>query len=281
MNAPLPFQQFQYALARHLRDPRGAARPAGVAVRRAGIYRELLRNNLESFLLACFPLTHALLGARRWRRLVDLFLREARCQTPYFREIPREFLRWLLAAETLPVSLPAWTRELAHYEWVELAVETMETAAPPAHEASGDLLAGRPVLAPALMNLAYAWPVQRISRAWRPRKPHAAHLLVFRDAEEHVRFIELNPFSARLIALLQTDNELTGEAACLRLAEEIVHPDAAALCGHGGRLLDDLRVAGAVLGAAATNNGIAKKSAPARRRPTNAGRVPPNRTPTS
>lgn len=248
MNAPLPFQQFQYALARHLRDPRGAARPVGVTPRRAGIYRELLRNNLEGFLLACFPLTHALLGARRWRRLVDLFFREARCQTPYFREIPREFLRWLLAADALPMPLPAWTRELAHYEWVELAVETMETTAPPAHEASGDLLAGRPVLAPALMNLAYAWPVHRIGHAWRPRKPQAAHLLVFRDATDSVRFVELNPFSARLVALLQAEHGLTGEAACLRLAEETAHPDAAALCGHGGRLLDELRAAGAILG---------------------------------
>jgi hypothetical protein len=157
----------------------------------------------------------------------------------------------------------------------------METAAPPTHDASGDLLAGHPLLTPALMNLAYTWPVQRISRDWQPRKPQAAHLLVFRDATDSVRFVELNPFSARLIALLQADNRLTGEAACVRLAKEIAHPDAAALCGHGGRLLDDLRVAGAVLGAAATNNGIAKKSAPARRRPTNAGRVPPNRTPTS
>lgn len=248
MNAPLPFQQFQYALARHLRDPRSAARPAGVTPRRAGIYRELLRNNLEGFLLACFPLTHVLLGARRWRRLVDLFFREARCQTPYFREIPREFLRWLLAADALPMPLPAWARELAHYEWVELAVETMETTAPPAHEASGDLFAGRPVLAPALMNLAYSWPVHRIGRDWRPRKPHATHLLVFRDVTDSVRFVELNPFSARLIALLQEESRSTGEVACLRLAKEIAHPDPVVLCGHGGRLLNELRAAGAILG---------------------------------
>jgi hypothetical protein len=51
----------------------------------------------------------------------------------------------------------------------------------------------------------------------------------------------------------------------LRLAEEISHPDAVALCGHGGRLLDELRAAGAILGAT-TNNGVAKKSALARRR---------------
>jgi uncharacterized protein (UPF0276 family) len=55
MNAPMPFQEFQIAFGRHLRDPRGRERPAGVPARRAGLYRELLRNNLEGFLLACFP----------------------------------------------------------------------------------------------------------------------------------------------------------------------------------------------------------------------------------
>jgi hypothetical protein len=84
----MPFQEFQIAFGRHLRDPRGRERPAGVPARRAGLYRELLRNNLEGFLLACFPVSREMLGARRWDRLVDAFFRDARCQTPYFREIP-------------------------------------------------------------------------------------------------------------------------------------------------------------------------------------------------
>jgi hypothetical protein len=249
MNAPLPFQAFQWALARHLRSPRNAGRPAGVAPRRAGIYRELVRNNLEGFLLACFPVTRTLLGPRRWRRLVSAFFRDARCRTPYFREIPREFLRWLLDTETLPVELPPWSRELAHYEWAELAVDVMETDAPPNHDAADDLMASRPVLAAALMNLAYAWPVHRISRDWRPRKPQATHLLVFRDADDAVQFIELNPVSARLVALLQAEG-LTGHAACLRIADELGYPNPDALLFHGAQLLQQLRAAGAILGGA-------------------------------
>lgn len=249
MNAPLPFQAFQLALARHLRSPRGAARPAGVTARRAGIYRGLVRNNLEGFLLACFPVTRFVLGARRWQRLVNVFFQDARCHTPYFREIPREFLRWLLETETLPVAPPPWLRELAHYEWVELAVDVMETDAPPNHDAAGDLMTSQPVLASALMNLAYAWPVHRISRDWRPRKPQATHLLVFRDADEAVEFIALNPVSARLVALLQTEG-LTGHAACLRIAGELGYPDPDALLFHGAQLLQQLRAAGAILGSA-------------------------------
>lgn len=240
------FQEFQYAFARHIRDPRQAARPAGVPARRMGIYRELLYNNLEGFLLACFPVTRQMLGERRWPKLVRAFFREARCHTPYFREIPREFLRWLVESETLPVAVPPWLRELAHYEWVELAVDVMDTSAPVC-DAGGDLLDGMPVLAPALMNLAYAWPVHRIGPAWRPRKPQATHLLVFRDAADAVQFIELNPVSARLVALLQA-GRLTGRAACQSVAAELAHPQPDVVVAHGATVLGELHRAGAIPG---------------------------------
>jgi hypothetical protein len=248
MNAPMPFQEFQIAFGRHLRDPPGRERPAGVPARRAGLYRELLRNNLEGFLLACFPVSREMLGTRRWGRLVDAFFRDARCQTPYFREIPREFLRWLNEAPSLPVALPPWALELAHYEWVELALDVMDVATP-AHDPVGDPMRDHPVLAPALMNLAYRWPVHRIGPAWRPRKPQPVQLLVYRDAAHTVRFIELNPVSARLVALLQ-EVGASGTAACVQVAGELQHPDPAAVIAHGAALLRELRDAGALLGVA-------------------------------
>lgn len=248
MNAQLSFQDFQFALASHLRHPRRVPRPVGISARRTAIYRGLVRNNLEGFLLACFPITHRLLGVRRWPQLVDAFFREARCHTPYFREIPREFLHWLLTSPSLPVTFPAWLPELAHYEWVELAVDVMDAPAP-VYNPTGNLLDEPPVLAAAAMNLAYVWPVHRISPEWRPRKPSATHLLVFRDTHEAVQFIALNPVSARLVALLQAaEGELSGRDACLRVAHELQHPEPGLLLTHGAHLLDQLRTAGAILG---------------------------------
>lgn len=249
MKAPLPFQDFQYALARHLRHPRSVRRPAGILARHTEVYHGLVRNSLEGFLLACFPVTHTLLGARRWSRLVDAFFREVQCHTPYFREIPREFLHWLLESPSLPITFPAWLPELAHYEWVELAVDVMETSPVLAHNPTGNLLDGQPVLVAAATNLAYAWPVHRISLAWRPRKPSATNLLVFRDAQEAVQFIALNSVSARLVTLLQAaGGELSGRDACLQIAHELQHPEPELLLMHGAHLLDQLRTAGVILG---------------------------------
>lgn len=248
MNAPLPeFQRFQFKFARHVRDPRGAARPAGVPARRMGLYNELLFNNIESSLDACFPVSRDTLGTRSWPRLVRAFFRDWRCLTPHYREIPREFVRYL--AEAAPAAnLPPWLAELAHYEWAELAVDIMDTPDAPSCETGGDLLEGRPVLAPALMNLAYAWPVHRIGPSHRPRKPVPAHLLVFRRRDDSVGFMELNPVSSRLVTLLQEDG-MTGRKAALRISDELSHPDSDIVTAGAAATLEALRQSGAIYGA--------------------------------
>ena len=246
MNAPLPFQVFQYAFAKHIRAPRQQPRPNGVPARRMQIYNELLYNNLVGFLDACFPISKGMLGERRWARLSKIFFADWRSHTPYFREIPREFLRWLMESEA-PVAMPAYMVELLHHEWVELAVDVMDAPIPDAIDESGDLLAGRPVVNPALMNLSYQWPVHRIGPTYRPRKQQAVQLLVFRDHEEKVRFIEINAVSARLIALLQTGG-VTGQAALLQIAYELGHSDPQAIVADGTTLLHNLRSEWVLLG---------------------------------
>lgn len=247
MSAVHPFQRFQRDFALHVRDPRAHPRPAGVSARRMALYDELLFNNLVGFIDACFPITRSLLGERRWRRLGRRFFAEWRSQTPWFHEIPREFLRWLTEsgiAQPLPPYLP----ELAHYEWVELAVDVMDVAIAPGRiDGAGDLMQGRPVLNPALMNLAYRWPVQRIGLSYRPRKPQAVNLVVFRDTGDAVRFLEINTVAARLLDLL-APGTLSGSQACMKIAAELAHPDPPQVIVHGHRLLADLACEQAILG---------------------------------
>ncbi len=247
MNArPPAFQQFQMDFGRHLRDPHRAPRPVGVPARSMAAYNELVFNNMTGFLDSCFPVCRELLGEQRWRRLNRSFFRDWRSHTPWFREIPREFLHYL---QSLPVRqpLPAWFRELAHYEWAELAVDVMDverTELPPC----ADLLVARPVLNPAMLNLRYDWPVHRIGPDYRPRKRCEAHLLVLRDETDAVRFAEINPVTARLLQILAADR-ITGRAACLQVARELQHANPEAVVSHGRQLLEELRELGAIIGA--------------------------------
>ena len=239
------FQSFQRALGRHLRDPQHTPRPAGVPARRMAIYNELLFNNLTGFLDPCFPVCRALLGATRWRRLCRTFYRDWTLHTPWFREIPREFARYL-AAGGISQRLPAWLPELAHYEWAELAVDIMDCTSP-AHDSAGDPMHAPIVLNPALMNLAYNWPVHRIGPDYRPRKAAATHLVVFRDADEQVQFTAINPVTGHLLARL-AEHPQTGTAACRAIAEALRHPAPERLLAHAAVLLDELRRQGIVLG---------------------------------
>lgn len=238
------FQDFQRVFAAYLRDPQAQPLPAGVDASAAEVYGELVFTKLCSFIDACFPVCRTLLGEIRWRGLCRDFQRQVSLPTPWFREIPRYFVDFLggEGAADLPEYLP----ELAHYEWVELAVDTLDCPCP-AHEPQGDLWSAVPVLNPALFNLAYRWPVHRIAAALPVPEAAATHLAVFRDGQDRVRFCELNPMSGRLLEVLAAQ-ALTGEAAVLSLAAKCPAVSEAALRVHGAATLADLHACGVILG---------------------------------
>ena len=93
------------------------------------IYRKLVYSNIENFLLACFPVLYNVLGKRRWEWLVHRFIARHRSQSPYFRQIPEEFIQFLQGVDALPARYPEFAVELAHYEWVELALSVSAEAA--------------------------------------------------------------------------------------------------------------------------------------------------------
>jgi hypothetical protein len=240
----LAFQQFQHDLAQHLRDPHHTRRPAGVPARRMAVYNELLFNNICGFVDSCFPVCRQLLGEARWRRLCRTFYRDWPSHTPWFREIPREFVRYLDEAH-IARHLPRCLADLARYEWAELAVDVMDVMAPP-HDPQGDMMVCAVALNPARMDVASPWPVHRIGPAWRPRQPEPTFLVVFRDAQHEVQFSEINAVTARVLALL--DEGHTGQQAFAQLAREMAHSDPQALMAFGEQLLISLREQGVLLG---------------------------------
>jgi len=213
------------------------------------IYNELLYNNVEGFLLACFPVLRQVLGARKWAQLVRAFFSTHRSHTPYFRQIPDEYIQFLQDEWTAPEGYPPWTLALAHYEWIELVLSVSSRSADRGVAAEGDLLEGIPVLNPVLARLHYDWPVHRIGPR-RTVRPADTWLLVLRDTADQVQFSEINAFTARLLELLEPGS-LRGRAALEKIAAESRHPDPALILRAGGTLLNDLRACGAVLGAAA------------------------------
>ena len=256
-------EQYQRHFAAHLRNPEVNPPPQGVNAERAGVYVELLFNNVEDFLSNCFPVVRSLLDDAEWHALVRQFYAEHACETPYFREIPAEFVQWLTStpfnfaqgkslsdhAASLAErsrSLP-FLLELAHYEWVEIPLTLDNTPIDwRSIDPDGDLLAGIPVLNPVMLLQSYQYPVQSISADNVPTAPEPTHLLLVRNLEHKIDFIVLNAVTARLVQLLQEG--LSGRDALNRLAVEIQHPDPPQLLAFGLQLLTQFKQQAVLLG---------------------------------
>lgn len=214
----------QRDFARHLRDPQLFAAPDGLAEPRLQVYRELFYNNIESLLATNFPVLRGLLGERRWPRLVRDFYREHAARTPLFTEIGREFLCYLDARAETGRGDAAFVPELAHYEWVELALAIDEHEIDAiAHDASGDVVAAAPVLSPLAWQFSYRWPVQRLSAEHQPKVPseQPTHLVIVRNRRDHISFLELSPLAKVLFDLLAANPGRPGLDLTLALAEAL------------------------------------------------------------
>jgi hypothetical protein len=96
------------------------------------------------------------------------------------------------------------------------------------------------------MLLAYDYPVQKISAQFKPDEQEATHLLVFRNAEFEVNFIELNPMVYVLLESIKQGK--TGKQALTELARQIQHPEPDLIVEFGHEVLEDLMQQQALLG---------------------------------
>ncbi|MCH8070752.1 MAG: putative DNA-binding domain-containing protein [Proteobacteria bacterium] len=245
------FQQKQYAFAAHIRDPENNPAPSGVEDRRMAIYRELFFNNLHNLIGSTFPVIKKLHKPGKFRSLIRAFMIQHEAQTPYFLEIPREFLAFLQDEYELQDDDFPFLIELAHYEWVELALSVSEEVNDTTNvDADGDLLQGIPVPSLLTWTFAYQYPVHRISTDYQPTEPGEAptFLAVCRKANDDMDFMELNPVTARLLELIEANEQHTGRELLLKLAQEINYPDVEALVRHGVETMQQMRLAEILLG---------------------------------
>ena len=242
------FKRDQYALAAHLRDPARQPAPEGMEDRRLAVYRELLFNNIEGFISGGFPVLRAITADEPWYAMVRDFFAHHSARTPYFKDISREFLDYLENERDNP-SDPPFLLELAHYERAEVDLEISE--AEPHRDGltpDGDLLDQCPALSPLVMPLSYNYPVHEISPEFIPSEPRQCWLVVYRNRDDEVGFLEVNPVTLRLLLLLEEGWSDSGRALLSQIATEMNHPDPQAVIDGGALILQDLAARDIILG---------------------------------
>jgi hypothetical protein len=239
------FKDKQYAFAAHIRDPENVAAPEGIESRRMEIYRTLFFNNLYNLLGTFFPVLRKIHSDDQWRHFVRGFMQVHQAQTPYFLQLPEEFLGYLQdeyesAGDDYPFLL-----ELAHYEYAELALSVSEEENDLSGvDPNGDLLANIPVKSALAWSYAYHYPVHRISPDCLPTETEdqPIYLALYRGSDGEVGFLELNAITAALLDAIEfNEDKLTGEQLLRALAEKIDYPDADALVAHGADALLEMR----------------------------------------
>ncbi len=254
MSTEIPeFQRYQQAFTARLRDPQHQPLPAGVSRDRMAVYEEIVFNNLFESVSSCFPIARSMLGESAWLNLVQAFMREYAANSPLFRSIPEQFLHYLnLPENNLTVELPPYFSRLCHYEWVELhiasfAADSTGTEITESENTSDiDLANERPRFTPAMLLLEYDYAIHKISPNYQPEQ-QSTQLLVYRNRDDHVQFMELNAVTYRLISLLQNEG-LTGKQALTLIAKELQHPQPKSIMEFGLSLLSDLKHKGVIIG---------------------------------
>ena len=249
--APEALARLQEEFAAHIRDPQNVAAPEGIEDRRMAIYRDLFFNNICSFLSSNFPVLRSLYKETEWTTLCREFYQDYRCHTPLFPEVPREFLQYLQDYRQNKDGDPAFMLELAHYEWIELALSLDETEVDDIEvDADGDLLNGIPILSPLAWPLSYQYPVHQIRADFQPQTPadNATHLLVWRQRDYSIKFMQLNEVSLLLLQKLKEEPARSGLELLTAIAGIINHLKPEVVLESGLGLLNELKQKQVILG---------------------------------
>lgn len=247
----LSFKEHQYQFTAHIRDPEKNPVPDGVEDRRMAIYRDLFYNNIEGFIASGFPVIRSIYNDDNWHAMIRDFFANHKSKTPYFLEISQEFLAYLQNERVKQDCDPAGLVELAHYEWVELALHVSdESIDMAAINPNGDLLEEHPVLSSLAWPIAYQFAVHKMGPDYHPETAPETptYLVVYRNRNDDVKFMELNPVTARLINLLEENETLSGLEAIEQIIKEMNHPNPDVVINGGRDALQELQSHGILLG---------------------------------
>lgn len=238
----IDFNAKQLEFTRYIRNPEKCPAPADVKPERIAMYRELIFNNLDGFLSNNFPVIRKILDDTQWQELVRDFIAKHHSKTPYFSEIAEEFLDYLENERHCPDDFP-FLLELAHYEWVEMALSISKEELSPFTELRLDQLPACKVkLSPLAWPLAYQYPVQLISPDYLPMSPpeQPSFLVAYRDPEDCVKFIEINAMTYRLLEIIQEREEVITTDCLQQVARESQHAQPDIIINGGLKVLIEM-----------------------------------------
>ena len=202
-----PFQETQLAFTEYLRRPEMGEQRS----RQQEIYRDSIYKNINQCIADVFPITNSIIPESEWELMIRKFISVHRLQTPYFLEICQEFLAYLMQTrKPLPSDHP-FLLELAHFEWIQLALDIADMNSPECEHNSAPPENSLWKASPLVVGLTYLYPVHIIDECYLPTESgiHPTYLLVYRNRNDDVKTLATNNLNLRIIQLLQVHEKIT------------------------------------------------------------------------
>jgi hypothetical protein len=211
-------------------------------------YRRLVRENLRGALELSIPRSIARMGGV-FDEYFDRFLLEQGPRTHYLRDVTTELLAFCEARWPQDPRVPDYLWDLARHEAVQIEIGAMDTRGA-VRETQPLELDARVGFIEAARLMSYDFAVHRLSDNEADRSPPArepTRLFVYRSPEHEVRYLELTPLAAEILARLLSGLPLgasvrdASAAVGVSLTESVLEGTA--------RVLFDLAERGALTGA--------------------------------
>jgi hypothetical protein len=190
------------------------------------IYRRLVHNRLRAAAKDFIPRAAARRGNEAFIADFAAFMEASASKSPYLRDVPGEFVTWVLPRWAADPDLPPFLGDLARHELLEGEVRNDPGGGEPSTGKAIDLDA--PLRFDGSCRLMhYDWAVHKLPYATDDRtepEHRSTHLLVYRDPEARVRYLELTPWASAVLSALLDERDTVKAglvAAAARLGEPL------------------------------------------------------------
>ncbi|WP_166426160.1 putative DNA-binding domain-containing protein [Paraglaciecola sp. 20A4] len=217
------FQKTQLEFIEHIKDPDNKPFKHPVESRRMDIYRDLFFNNIKGFLSSGFPVLESLYNEEQWNSLARQFFATHDCRSPYFTDISKEFVEYLSNEYELQAHDPIFMKELAHYEWMELAVSIRKQT----QKWDASKTVSNVQMSQLASVVSYQFPVHQISQDYQPTEPsEAIYLVIHRDSDDKVDFTLITAMTAHLLLTIENNEQLSIDSLNTMMIESLPQLDA-------------------------------------------------------
>lgn len=183
---------------------------AGTRQDRLHNYRRLIYTIYWEALADAYPIAKSILKEEDWNSLVDDFISNNSCQEPQLFRMPLALIDFVAKNNySEKLNLP-YLIDLLRFEWVEIEVHAMKDVPEELFNITGDLSSGKCVINPYLRIVKLEYPIHKLKTDDITLLKGSYFLLVYRQDNGTVQYLELNAFTANLIEqLCQNSLEMT------------------------------------------------------------------------